>query len=326
MTTRRRILIAAGLAALAEALPSPAQQQPKVWRLGVLLAVFPLDSDASRAFRQRLLELGYAEGRNLVIAWRYSEGHDDRLGNLAAELVRLKVDLIVADTTPSIRAASQASSTIPVVMTNSDDAVENGFVFSLAHPGGNVTGNSIMRAETSVKRLQLLKEAVPKTSRVAVLWNPGIPSFKVMLKEIDAAAPSLGLRPVAVAARSRDDLGDTLSQIEAARADALFVSHTVSPAAQRKLLDFAAKNRLPTMFFNRGYVEAGGLMSYGPDFPELFRQAAVYTDKIFKGAKPGDLPVEQPTKYELTINMKAARRLGITIPKSVLLRADRVIE
>ena len=301
-------------------------QTEKVWRIGALMSLYPPDADPPQAFRHGLRALGYVEGRNLVIEWRYAQGHDDRLPGLAAELVRLKVDLIVADITVGIRAAMQATSTIPIVMTNSADAVGGGLVSSLGRPGGNVTGLSVLLAETSVKRLQLLKEAVPKVSRVAVLWDPATPFHRAMLKEIDAAAPSLRLQPLAVAVKGRDDLGDALSEITRGRADALFVSQGMSPTARRQLLDFAAKNRLATMFLLRDYVPAGGLMSYSPNFLEMFRHAAVYVDKILKGAKPGDLPVEQPTKFELVINMKTARALGLRISPSVLARADEVIQ
>jgi putative ABC transport system substrate-binding protein len=199
-------------------------------------------------------------------------------------------------------------------------------VSSLGRPGGNVTGNSVLLAETSVKRLQLLKEAAPTVSRVAVLWDPGTPFHKAMLKEIDASAPSLGLEPIAVAVKSRNDLGDALQVITRNRADALFVSQVMSHVVRRQLVDFAARRRLPTMFLNREYVPAGGLMSYSPNIPELFRQTAVYVDKILKGANPGDLPVEQPRKFELVINLKTAKALGLTISPSVLARADEVIQ
>ena len=303
-------------------------QQPmgKVWRVGALMSLYPPDAEGPQAFRQHLRTLGYVEGQNLVIEWRYSQGRNDRLPSLAAELIRLNVNLMVADTTLAGRAAMRATSTIPIVLVSSADAVGGGLVSNLGRPGGNVTGHSIMLAETSVKRLQLLKEAVPRVSRVAVLWDPATPFHRAMLKEIDAAAPSLRLQPLAVAVKSRDDLGHALSEITRSRADALFVSQFMSPTARRQLLDFAAKSRLPTMFLNRDYVPAGGLMSYAPNFPELFRQTAVYVDKILKGAKPGDLPVEQPTKFELVINMKTAKALGLTISPSVLARADEVIQ
>jgi putative ABC transport system substrate-binding protein len=220
----------------------------------------------------------------------------------------------------------QATSTIPIVIAASADAVGGGLVTNLRRPGGNVTGNSLMLAETGVKRLQLLKEAAPRVSRVAVLWDPASPFHRAMLKEIDAAAPSLRLQALAIAVKSRDDLGDALSEITRERADALFVSQVMSPTARRQLLSFTAKSRLPTMFANRDYVPDGGLMSYSPSRPELFRQTAVYVDKILKGAKPTDLPVEQPTKFELVINLKTAKAIGLTIPPSVLGRADQVIE
>jgi len=290
------------------------------------MSLYPPDAEGPQALRQHLRTLGYVEGQNLVIEWRYSQGRNDRLPSLAAELIRLNVNLMVADTTLAGRAAMQATSTIPIVLVSSADAVGGGLVSNLGRPGGNVTGHSIMLAETSVKRLQLLKEAVPRVSRVAVLWDPATPFHRAMLKEIDAAAPSLRLQPLAVAVKSRDDLGHALSEITRSRADALFVSQFMSPTARRQLLDFAAKSRLPTMFLNRDYVPAGGLMSYAPNFPELFRQTAVYVDKILKGAKPGDLPVEQPTKFELVINMKTAKALGLTISPSVLARADEVIQ
>ena len=310
-------------------LPSKVEAQPpteKVWRIGALMALYPPEADPPQAFEQRLHTLGYVAGHNLVIEWRYAQGRDDRLPRLAAELVRLNVDLIVADTTLATRAARQATSTIPIVMAQSADAVEGGLVSSLAHPGGNVTGNSLMLAETSVKRLQLLREAVPRISRVAVLWDPAAPFHRAMLKEIAAAAPALQVQPIAVAVKSRNDLGDALAEITRSHADALFVSQVMSPTARRQLLDFAAKSRLPTLFADRRYVVAGGLMSYSPNRAEMFQQAAIYVDKIFKGVKPGDLPVEQPTTFDLVINTRTAAALGLTISPSVLAQASEVIQ
>ena len=298
----------------------------KSWRVGVLLSLYRPDAQPPQAFRERLHSLGYVEGQNLHIEWRYAQGRDDRLPALAAELVRLKVDLLVADVTLATRAAMRATSTIPIVMATSADAVGGSLVSSLARPGGNVTGLSLLLAETSVKRLQLLKEAVPKIARVAVLWDPATPFHRAMLKEIDTAAPSLKLQPFAVAVKGRGDLGDALAEIARGRADAVFVSQGLSHNARKQLLDFTAKNRLPSMFLNTELVTEGGLMSYSPDFSEMFRQAAIYVDRILKGAKPADLPVEQPTKFELVINLKTAKALGLTIPQSVLGRADQVIE
>ena len=297
----------------------------KVWRIGALMSLYPPDADPPGAFRRHLHTLGYVEGQNLVIEWRYAHGRDELLPGLAAELVRLNVDLIVTDTTLATRAAMQATTKIPIVIATSADAVGGGLVSNLARPSGNVTGQSLMLEETSVKRLQLLKEIAPNVSRVAVLWDPAAPFHRPMLKEINAAASSLQLVALAIAVKSRDDLGDALSGVTQERADALFVSQVMSSSAQRQLLDFAARHRLPTMFANRDYVPAGGLMSYSPSRLEMFRQAAVYVDKILKGAKPGDLPVEQARKFELVINVKTARALGLTVPPSVLARADEVI-
>src|SRR2546426_12579250 len=261
--------------------PLAAEEQPagKLSRIGVLMNLYPPAAHPPQALRQRLRDLGYVEGQNLVIDWRYQLGGTDRLAALAVELVRLKPDVIVADVTVAIRAAMQATSTIPIVMAISADAVGSGLVTNLGRPGGNVTGVTIMLAEMSAKRLQLLKEAVPNVSRVAVLWNPANPLHRALLKEIEAAAPSLRLQPIVVAVRSRDDFGNAFAEIASVRADALFVSETMTPGARRQLVDFAAKNRLPTMFMNRDYVVAGGLMSYAPNFSEGFRRAAKYVDK-----------------------------------------------
>jgi len=324
---RRMFLSGLMLGTVSPPLAAEAQPQAeRVWRIGVLLSLYSRDAHPPQTFRQSLRSLGYVEGQNLVVEWRYAQGRDDRLPDLAAELVRLKADVIVADVTLAVRAAMQATSTIPIVMATSADAVGGGLVSSLARPGGNVTGLSVLLAETSVKRLQLLKEAVPKVSRVAVLWDPATPFHRAMLKEIAAAAPTLRLHTLAVAVKGRDDLGDALSEITRGRADALFVSQGMSPPARPQLIDFAVRKRLPTMFLNKELVSAGGLMSYSPNFSELFQRAAVYVDKILRGAKPADLPVEQPTKFELLINLKTARALGLTIPPSVLGRADQVIE
>ena len=327
MITRRRFLATTGAVAVTAApFAAGAQQATKVYRIGVLMSLYAPDSDPPQAFRQGLRDLGYVEGQNVVIDWRHTQGRDDRLAGMAAELVRLRPDVIVADITAAIRAAMRATSTIPVVMTNSADALGSELIANLGRPGGNVTGLSFMLAEMSAKRLQFLKEAVPGISRVAVLWNPATPFHRAMLKEVDSAAPSLRLQPLAIAVRSRSEFGDALAEITRGRVDALFVSETMTPAARRQLVDFATKSRLPTMFSNSDYVVIGGLMSYAPNFPEMFRHAAVYVDKILKGAKPGDLPVEQPTKFELAVNLKTAKALGLTIPQSLLQRADRVIE
>ena len=317
--------LAGGL--LAAPLAAEGQQQVgKLSRIGVLMNLYSPDAHPPQALRQRLRDLGYVEGQNLVIDWRYQLGGTDRLAALAAELVRLKPDVIVADVTVAIRAAMQATSTIPIVMASSADAVGGGLVTSLGRPGGNVTGVTTMLAEMSAKRLQLLKEVAPNVSRVAVLWDPAIPWHRALLKEVEAAAPALRLQPVVIAVQNRDDLGDAFSEMTKGRVDAVFVSHTMTPRARGQMIDLAAKRRMPTMFMDRDYVAAGGLMSYGSDFSEEFRHAAEYVDKILKGAKPGDLPVEQPTKFELVINLKTAKALGVTIPASLLSRADEVIQ
>ena len=322
----RRAFVTGLGAVLAAPFAAGAQQAGRVYRIGVLMNLYSPDADVPQALRRGLRDLGYLEGQNLVIDWRYQLGRDNRLSTLATELVRLKPDVIVADATSAVRAAMQATSTIPIVMASSADAVATGLVPNLGRPGKNVTGVTILLAETSTKRLQLLKEAVPSVSRVAVLWDPALPWHPAMVKKVEAASPSLRLQPVAISVRSRGDFGDAFAEIARARVDALFVSETMTDAARTQIIDFAAKNRQPTMFMNRDYVVAGGLMSYAPDFSDAFRHAAQYVDKILKGAKPSDLPVEQPTKFELVINLKTAKTLGLTIPPSLLLRADQVIE
>jgi len=327
MISRRGFIGTMAVGLLAAPLAAEGQQQVgKLSRIGVLMNLYSPDAHPPQALRQRLRDLGYVEGQNLVIDWRYQLGGTDRLAALAAELVRLKPDVIVADVTVAIRAAMQATSTIPIVMASSADAVGGGLVTSLGRPGGNVTGVTTMLAEMSAKRLQLLKEVAPNVSRVAVLWDPAIPWHRALLKEVEAAAPALRLQPVVIAVRNRDDLGDAFSEMTKGRVDAVFVSHTMTPRARGQMIDLAAKRRMPTMFMDRDYVAAGGLMSYGSDFSEEFRHAAEYVDKILKGAKPADLPVEQPTKFELIINLKTAKALGLTIPQSLLSRADEVIQ
>jgi ABC-type uncharacterized transport system substrate-binding protein len=327
--TLQRLLLIAGLLAACLALPpaGKAQQQGvKLSRIGVLMNLYSPDAAPPQALRKELRDLGYVEGQNLAIDWRYQLGQSDRLPALAAELISLKPDVIVADVTVAIRAAMRATSTVPIVMAASADAVESGLVANLARPGSNVTGVTIMLAEMTTKRLQVLREVVPNATRIAVLWDPAIPWHRALLKEVDFAAPRLRLQPVAIAVRNRDELGDTFSAITKRRAEAIFVSHTTTPSAQRQLVAFASKSRLPTMFMSRHYVEAGGLASYGPNFMDGFRHAARYVDKILKGSRPGDLPVEQPMRFELTINANAAKALGLTLTPSVLTRVDELIQ
>jgi len=324
---RRAFLAALAGSLLAAPLAAEAQQPiERSSRVGVLLNLYPPDADPPQALRQRLRDLGYVEGQNLVIDWRYQLGESSRLPALAGELVKLKPKVIVADVAAAIRAAMRATSTIPIVMAASADAVGGGLVASLGRPGGNVTGVTIMLAEMTPKRLQLLKEVAPNVSRVAVLWNPAIPWHRSLLKEVEAAAPALQFRPLVIAVRNRDDFGNAFSEMTEGRAEAVFVSHTMTTRARDELIAFAAKNRLPTMSMDRDYVATGGLLSYGSDYSEQFRQAAEYAAKILEGTRPGDLPVEQPTKFELVINLKTARSLGLTIPPSLLARADQVIE
>jgi putative ABC transport system substrate-binding protein len=319
------------LAILAAPLAAEAQQAAKIARIGYLTGNLASAPHLPEAFRQGLRDLGYVEGRNVVIEYRDAEGKPERLPALAAELVALKVDVIVAaEGTPPALAATQATRTLPIVFTTVGDPVTSGLVTSLARPGGNVTGLSLLFPELVGKGLEHLKQAVPGVSRVAVLLQPGaVPerTYKDILKEAEAAARTLGVRLQVVEARGPADIDRAFSDMARARAGALTVLSTPMFASERRrLVDLAAKNRLPTVFSFRVYVDAGGLMSYGPNTTDLFRRAATYVDKILKGAKPADLPVEQPTKFELVINLKTAKALGLTIPPSLLGRADEIIQ
>jgi putative ABC transport system substrate-binding protein len=307
-----------------------AQQAAKVARIGWLTFNLAVNPHLPEAFRQGLRDLGYVEGRNLVIEHRSAEGEPERLPALAAELVALKVDVIVAPSTLAALAAKQATRTVPIVFAGVADPATSGLVISLARPGGNVTGLSILAPELVGKRLEQLKQAVPGVSRVAVLWQPGggaERTEKDMLKGAEVAGRALGVRVQFVEARGPEDFDRAFSDMTRARAGALTVlGSTMFFNEQRRLVDLAAKNRLPAVYGLREYVDAGGLMAYGPNVADLYRRAATYVDKILKGAKPADLPVEQPTKFELVINLKTAKALGLTIPPSVLGRADHVVE
>jgi putative ABC transport system substrate-binding protein len=309
---------------------SEAQQATKVPRIGYLGPTLAANPHMIEAFLQGLRDLGYVEGRNVVIEYRSAEGKLERYPALVAELVALKVDVIFVPGTPAAVAAKQATKTIPIVFTAVADPVADGLVTSLARPGGNVTGLSGFSPELVGKRLELLKQAVPGVSRVAVLWQPGsVPELteKHMLKEADVAARALGVRPQFVEARGPADFDRAFSDMTRARAGALTVLGTpMFFTERRRLVDLAAKNRLPAVYGTRDYVDVGGLMTYGPNTADLVRRAASYVDKILKGAKPADLPVEQPTKFELLINLKAAKALGLTIPQSLLGRADQIIQ
>ena len=322
---RRYFLIAAGLF-LAAPLAAEAQQSAKVARIGNVGANLADVPHLQEAFLQGLRDRGYVEGRNVVIEFRSAEGKLERLPALAAELVALKVDVIVAPPTVAALAAKQATRTVPIVSTGSADPVMSGLVTSLARPGGNVTGLSYLSEELGGKRLDLLKQAVPGVSRVAVLWQPGSASERTekdMLKDLEVAARGLGVRLQLVEVRRPEDIDRAFLDMTRARADALAVlGWPMLGGERRRLVDLAAKNRLPAVYPQRQSVDAGGLMSYAANLADLHRRAASYVDKILKGAKPGDLPVEQPTQFELVINLKTAKALGITIPPSLLLRAE----
>jgi len=327
---RRRFIevIAGGL--LAAPLAAEAQQAAKIPRIGYLAPNLAATPQLPEAFRQGLRDLGYVEGRNVVIEYRDAEGKPERFPALAAELVALKVDVIVASGTPVALAAKHATRTIPIVLLSGADPVGSGLVTSLARPGGNVTGLSNLSHQLVGKCLEQLKQAVPGVSRVAVLWQPGVigeRTEKDILKEADVAARALGVRLQVVEARGPADFDRAFSDMTRARADALTVlTSSMFFFERRRLVDLAAKNRLPAVYPWREFVDAGGLMAYGANIPDMFRRAATYVDKILKGAKPGDLPVEQPTKFELVINLKTAKALGLTIPQSVLGRADELIQ
>jgi putative ABC transport system substrate-binding protein len=305
-----------------------AQQAAKVARIG-LLATDPSANLVREAFIQGLRDLGYIEGRDVVIEYRYSEGHLDRFPALAAELVALKVDVIVASGTPAALAAKQATRTLPIVFVAVADPITSGLVTSLARPDGNLTGSSLLYPELVGKWLELLKQAVPEVSRIAVLRQAGQAerSAKNSLEQADFAARALGVRLQSVEVRDPADFDKAFAEMRRARSGALTVFGGVMLVRHRKrLVDLVAKNRLPAVYSTREYVDAGGLMSYGPDFADLFRRAATPVDKILKGAKPADLPVEQPTKFEFVINLKTAKALGLTIPPLLLARADHVVE
>ena len=304
-----------------------AQQAMKVPRIGYLSGTsLSVNSARVEAFRQGLHELGYVEGKNIVIEWRYAEGKLARLPALAAELVHLKVDVIVASAPPPTRSAKQATATIPIVMAYDDDPVGNGFVASLARPGRNITGLATLAPELSGKQLELLRQIVPKLSRVAVLGNATRPGSPQALREINLVSDALGLQLQFLEVGGPKDIEIAFRAASEERADAVLVMQTpVLISQRRQVADLAVKSRLPTIYGRPEYVEDGGLISYATSFTDLSRRAATYVDKILKGAKPGDLPVEQPTKFELVINLKTAKQIGLTIPPSVLARADKVI-
>jgi putative ABC transport system substrate-binding protein len=324
----RRILLRAVLCSIALATPlaSLAQEQPRVWRIGFLAS----DSSSTRVydeFQKGMRELGYFEGRNCIIQRRFADGNYERLQSLAADLVRLNVDVIVAGTTLSVQAAHQATATIPIVWVAVPDPVGEGFAKSLSRPGGNITGLSSIVTALSIKHLELLRTAVPKLSRVAVLINPLNPSDSLILEQIHGAAYARGVKVFPVEASSASQIEAGFGAMIRDRAEALIVAADSYFDVQREqITKLAVKNRLPTIFSSREFTEAGGLMSFGQDLAEHYRHAASFVDKILKGSKPGDLPIEQPTVLELVINRRAAKALGITIPQELLFRADKVID
>jgi putative ABC transport system substrate-binding protein len=328
MNKRRKLVIAFGAGAITAPFASFAQQPGKVWRIGVLETTsMALNAANFNMFRKGLLELGYAEGKNLVIDYRSAEGSVARFPELATELVRLKVDLIVTRGTPALLAASHAAGTIPIVMAAIGEVPGHGIVASLAHPGGNVTGLTAFVTELTGKRLEMLRELIGKAPRVAFLADISNPISLGQWKETQAAAKLLGIQPQHLDVRKPEDLGRAFDDAIKQRANGLVVGiDALVQANRRTIVELAAKHRLPAIYASREFVDAGGLISYGVSYPDLYFRAAGHVDKIFKGKKPADIPVEQPTKYELVINGNAAKALGIKIPNSILVRTDKVIE
>jgi putative ABC transport system substrate-binding protein len=316
------------LSALLFALCSPAEaQQPaKVYRIGLLTWVAPPPPSSPTPFDQGLRQLGYVEGQNIAIERRYASGQMDRFPELASNLVRLPLDVILAQSFPAALAAKQATSTIPIVVMGAGDPVATGLVASFARPGGNITGVSALEAELSGKRLELLKEAFPKLARVAVLWNSADFGMTLKFREIELAAKALRVAVQASAVRDPKDFDGVFSEMMRKRPDALFViTDPLTQLNRKQLVELVTKNRLPAMYENAPYVDDGGLMAYGPSQAENMQRALHHVDKILKGTKPSELPIEQPTKFEFIINLIAAKQIGVTIPPNVLARADRVV-
>ena len=312
---------------VAVAVIAEAQQPKKVPRIGFLSVTSSGQDPRLEAFRQGLREMGYVEGKNFTLEYRSAEGKFDRLPALAAELIRLNVDVIVTQGTPAAAAAKNATSTIPIIVSGGTDPVATGLVSSLARPGGNITGVTIMNEELAGKRLELLKETSPKVSRIGVLWNSANPGAAVVFKQTQSAAQELRLSLQSLEVQTVNDLQGAFEAATRSGVNGLALLATSPITDHLKLVaDLAVKNRLPSIYDRSDFVEAGGLMSYGPNVPDMSRRAAIYVDKVLKGANPGDLPVERPTKFELVINLKTAKALGLTIPPVVMMRAEKVIK
>ena len=328
VTTRRGLLIALGASTLTWTGAARAQAPATVRRIGVLSPVSASEAASwHQAFRLGLRELGWVEGKNISIEYRYAEGRGDRLPDLAADLVRIKVEIILAGFISDALAAKKATKTIPIVTATASDPVGSGLVENLARPGGNVTGLSQMGPVLAGKRLELLKEIIPELSRLAVLWNSQGAGATLTWKELQLPARQLGIQLHSLEVSSPREFNKAFEDATKAGAGALLIlGDPVTTASLKPLADLAAKSRLPSLFQLSEFADAGGLLTYGVDLPDLFRRAATYVDKILRGAKPGDLPIDQATKFELVINLKTANTLGIRIPRSVLMRADRVIK
>jgi len=323
----RRAFVTGLGAVLAAPRAAEAQQLAPRWRIGVLLVLLSPTGKEAQAFRQGMRDAGYVEGRDVVVEWRSAEGDYARLPQLAADLVERKVDVIVADTTQATQAARGATSTVPIVMAIVADPVGSGVVTNLSQPGGNITGLSIMLAELSGKRLQLLKDAMPRLAKVGVLWNPPTAYHAKALENLKAVAPSLAMELSLMSARTSEEIGPAFEAFNRAHAEALFVLDCPPFFTHRTtILKLAMKARLPVISGERPYADEGALMSYGPSYEDQLRRSTEYVDKILKGGKPGSLPIAQPTKFDLVINLKTAKALGLTIPPSLLARADQVIE
>jgi len=305
-----------------------AEQPKKISRIGLLSNLSASNTTAwEQAFRHGLSELGWIEGKNITIEYRYSSGRNERLRELAAQLVHLKVDVIVTSISPETEAAKNATKKIPIVMASVGDPVGSGFVVSLAHPGGNITGLTNLAPQLSGKRLELLKETVPNLTRVAVIWDPDTPISSLAWKESHAPARALGLQLYSMEVRSANEFDEAFANATRARVGAVSIGPNTPVAGnQKRVAEVAVKYRLASIWQLSEFIDVGGLMAYGPDRSDLFRRAAAYVDKILKGRLPADLPVEQPTKFEFAINLKTAKQLGLTIPPNVLARADRVIK